>query len=77
MNATEHVETEEAAKNVIPGRLVRFSQETTRVGAPGCCNVPGQPRVEMVREGDLLKAIDVICGCGQRMRLRCVYDSPS
>jgi hypothetical protein len=66
--------TDEIIKAVIPGRLVRVSDESARVGAPGSSAPAGQPRVEMVREGDLLRAIDVVCGCGKRIRLRCVYE---
>ncbi|HYV39002.1 MAG TPA: hypothetical protein VE988_25175 [Gemmataceae bacterium] len=66
--------TEEILKAVIPGRLIRVSDEAARVSAPGSSPPAGQPRVEMVREGDVLRAIDVVCGCGKRIRLRCVYE---
>jgi hypothetical protein len=34
----------------------------------------GEPRIELVREGEVIQAIEVICTCGQRIRLRCSYD---
>jgi hypothetical protein len=74
MNSLVHPGGEDCATNVVPGRLVRVSEEAARVGAPASCAEPGSPRVELIRDGELVKAIDVICGCGQRIRLRCVYD---
>jgi hypothetical protein len=62
------------AKNrvVIPGRLVRDGQDVVKVSHRGQSSVP-EPRVELIRRGDEVEAIEVICGCGERIRLRCVY----
>jgi hypothetical protein len=57
---------------IVPGQCVRITGETTRVRIPGQCTSP-EPRVELIRNGELVEAIDVTCACGQRMRLRCVY----
>ena len=77
MNSTASIEGDQVGRGVIPGRLVRVSAETAPVGAPAPVGQAGQPHVEMIRDGDILRAIDVICACGKRMRLRCVYnDSP-
>jgi hypothetical protein len=40
--------------------------------------VPGheprdQPLIELVREGDVVRAIDVTCPCGCRIRVLCEY----
>ncbi len=35
---------------------------------------PAGATVELVKDGDLVLAIDVTCACGERIRLRCVYD---
>ena len=62
---------EAAASSVIPGRAVRMTADTVRVGAsPGGAN---QPHVELIREGSLVTAIDVTCPCGRKVRLYCVY----
>jgi hypothetical protein len=73
MKSSGPTDQDESARGVIPGRLVRLSGEATRIGAPGLCPPGGVPQVEMIRDGDLLQAIDVICTCGKRIRLRCVY----
>jgi hypothetical protein len=73
MNSTEKVDGDEVGRGVIPGRLIRVSGEPAYVGARGVTEEPGQPRVEMIRDGDVLRAIDVVCSCGKRIRLRCVY----
>jgi hypothetical protein len=73
MNSTENANGDEVGRGVIPGRLVRVSGEPALVGARVLTNEPGQPKVEMIRDGDILRAIDVVCACGKRIRLRCVY----
>jgi hypothetical protein len=35
--------------------------------------VSDEPRIELIREGDLIRAIDVTCSCGKRIRLVCEY----
>ena len=67
----EH-ETTRASHAIVPGQCVRLTGETARVTIPGQCNSAG-PSVELIRDGDVVRAIDVTCGCGQRIRLRCVY----
>jgi hypothetical protein len=73
MKSPENVDSHEVGRSVIPGRLVRVSGEPAFVGARAVTDEPGQPRVEMIRDGDILRAIDVVCSCGKRIRLRCVY----
>lgn len=33
------------------------------------------PRVELIREGDIVTAIDLTCTCGETIRLWCSYES--
>lgn len=73
MERLEKVDDEHIARAVVPGRCVRLSGETARVVIPRPAG--GEPHIELVREGNLIKAIDVTCTCGQRIRLRCVYES--
>ena len=35
------------------------------------------PTIELVKEGDVVRAIDVTCACGQIMRLWCQYETNS
>ena len=32
------------------------------------------PRVEVIREGNLVRGVEVICACGERVRLRFDYE---
>ena len=76
MQFPEHVEVEAGGRGVVSGKLVRVSGEPALVGAPLACGAPGHPTVEMIRDGDVLRAIDIVCKCGTRMRLRCIYSKP-
>ena len=54
------------------------SQTTSarKVGVPagnGC----GEPRIEVVRDGDVVCAIDVHCACGEQIRIVCNYETAS
>jgi hypothetical protein len=72
MEAGERSEGKYGSRSVVPGRCVQVSGETARVGVPGAANL-SEPRVELIRQGDVIQAIDVTCTCGKRIRLRCVY----
>ena len=64
--------TESQGRNVVPGQLVQVAAQTARIMIPGAAPLP-EPKVELIRSGDTIQAIDVTCTCGQRIRLRCVY----
>lgn len=76
MEHPEPQEGEALRRAVIPGSCVRVSEETTPVGTPRHLPV-GTPHLELIREGDVIRAIDVTCSCGQRIRLRCTYPGDS
>jgi hypothetical protein len=59
------------AGTVVRGTCVRVSGEAARVGLPG--QEPAEPRIDIVRKGDIIQAIDIVCGCGQHIRLHCLY----
>jgi hypothetical protein len=62
------------AGTVVRGTSVRLSNDSARVGVPGQ-EPPPEPRIEIIRSGDVIQAIDVICGCGQHIRLHCRYEN--
>jgi hypothetical protein len=66
-------ELENAKQAVIPSQCVRFSRETAHVSVPR--RGGAEPKVELIKSGDRIRAIDVTCSCGQRIRLRCDYAS--
>jgi hypothetical protein len=57
---------------VVRGTCVRVSSDTARVGVPGQEPI-AEPRIEIIRNGDVIQAIDILCGCGQHIRLHCLY----
>jgi hypothetical protein len=69
MNTTRDRRERDRSRNVIPGPLVRVIPQAEHVGVPP----EPAPVVEPIYEGDTVLAIDVCCGCGRRMRLRCEY----
>jgi hypothetical protein len=60
---------------VIPASRVNRAGQPRCVGAVESEDKPGAgPLVELVREDGVIRAIDVTCSCGERIRLRCTYD---
>lgn len=72
MNAGEEREGLSACRHVIPAQCVRVSGEPARVPVPGVTE-SAEPKVELIRQGDVVQAIDITCSCGERIRLKCVY----
>ncbi|MBI5757320.1 MAG: hypothetical protein HZA46_02235 [Planctomycetales bacterium] len=62
------------AHPVVSGSRVRRSDEMAKVGEPHALSA-GQPIIELVKESEVVKAIDVTCSCGQKFRLWCDYES--
>jgi hypothetical protein len=59
---------------VVPGSRVYRSAEVAHVGVgPG--HQHESPVIELVVEDDVVRAIDVTCACGQKMRLWCSYEA--
>jgi hypothetical protein len=63
-----------AANNIIPASHIRLLGESLPVGAPGA-EPCAEPQVNVIRDGDVVRAIEVVCTCGQRVVLDCVYGS--
>ena len=59
-------------RGLVPGTSVRLSDVPARVGAPE--PVPAGPTIELVRSGEVVRAIDIVCPCGQHIRLHCLYE---
>jgi hypothetical protein len=61
-----------AAPAVVTAERVRVAGEAVRIGAPAR-DRGGEPAVHLVREDGVIRAIDVTCRCGERIRIRCDY----
>lgn len=58
---------------VVPGNRVVRSAEVAHVG--GRPEVTSHtPSIELMSEGNIVRAIDVTCTCGQKMRIWCSYE---
>jgi hypothetical protein len=66
--------THPATSTVIPASHIRMVGEPLSVGAPGA-EACAEPQVNVIRDGDTVRAIEVVCTCGQRVVLECVYTS--
>lgn len=58
---------------VVPGSRVVRSTEVAHIGGrpePACPTAT----VELVSEENVVRAIDVTCACGQKMRIWCSYN---
>lgn len=64
--------TREMSRSVVPGHRVVQTSELARVGIPHT-HAGGQTNVELIRDGDVVKAIDVTCSCGEKIRIWCSY----
>lgn len=59
---------------IVPGNRVRQSAELAPVGGPQQSESHGVT-VELVKDGEVVRAIDVTCACGQKTRVWCVYET--
>ena len=60
---------------VVPAGRITVSREVVRIGEslPAGHAPHGEPRVELVREGGVIRLIEVTCSCGEVIRIRCEY----
>ena len=58
---------------VVAADRVTVSDAAVRIGAPRPGEEHGEPKVQLVREDGVIRAIDVVCRCGERIRIRCDY----
>jgi hypothetical protein len=57
---------------VVSAPAVRESEARVTIPVPGH-ECGEEPRVDLVREGDIVRAIDITCPCGRRVRVLCEY----
>jgi hypothetical protein len=60
------------ANNVIAARHVQVAAEPLALVAPGA-EACAEPQVNVIRDGEVVRAIEVVCPCGQRIVLDCIY----
>ncbi len=60
---------------VVPAPHVRESASRVTVPIPGR-HCEEEPRIELIREGEVVRAIEIACPCGRRVRVLCEYPGP-
>ena len=60
------------------GRVIRQS-DLSDPSESGSVSIPTgvehqQTQVNLIREGDVIREIEVTCSCGEVLRLNCLYD---
>jgi hypothetical protein len=73
MEQMKRIEKEGINPAVVPQRLVRLLDEKARVIVPHKGNAC-EPQIELIRDGKVIRAIEITCLCGRRMRLQCEYE---
>jgi hypothetical protein len=64
----------EFSHSIVPGHRVVQTNEVARIGGPQAhAHASTQSTVELVRDGDVVQAIDVTCSCGEKTRIWCSY----
>jgi hypothetical protein len=65
-------EGQHSSGRVVSAQRVRDSGQRVRVPVPGheAC---AEPVIEVVRQGDVVVAIDITCPCGRSFRVVCDY----
>jgi hypothetical protein len=63
----------EGLGNIVHNRRIRVDEQSARIPLPGI-TPPADPRVELVREGGVVKSIIVRCSCGRGTQLVCDYE---
>jgi hypothetical protein len=58
---------------VVPADRVKVAPDVVPIGAPRPGEARGEPRIQLVREDGVIRAIDVHCSCGEWIRIRCDY----
>lgn len=70
---TRGFERHAAHSVVVPGDRVVRSAEVAHIGGRPELPPPA-PSIELVTEADIVRAIDVTCSCGQKLRIWCSYE---
>jgi hypothetical protein len=63
------------ARAVVRGSSIRVAEDSSVVGRPRTREaVKPEARVELIRENGVIRGAEVVCGCGERIRLRFDYE---
>jgi hypothetical protein len=61
---------------ILSGRRVRLATQPVAIGHAATepeLKTPAGANIRLIRDGDVIRAIEVTCTCGERILLDCVY----
>jgi hypothetical protein len=58
---------------VVSAARVRVAVESVRIGPPRQADGAPEPKVQVFHENDVIRMIQVVCTCGERICIRCDY----
>ena len=58
---------------IVPRTRVRVAKEPRPVGAGCPMEDKDEAQIILIRDGDTIQAIEVICTCGKKTRLNCIF----
>jgi hypothetical protein len=59
--------------SAIPSAAASATPNASRTAPPAAPSSHGSPTVEVVKEGDKVVRLIVVCGCGERVEIECLY----
>ncbi len=65
------------ARTILSGDAISFAEEPAIVGRPASVPKPThkhEVKVELIREGDIVRVIELTCSCGEKHRIRCDFE---
>jgi hypothetical protein len=68
--------TKSHAGNIIPAQQIHFAKPAEKKAAPVETTptvANHQPQVTLIKDGDVVRAIEVLCSCGEVLWLDCKY----
>lgn len=59
---------------VVAANRVQVAAQAVRVGQARAEAERSEPTIELVRDGEVVRAMDITCSCGEHIIVRCDYD---
>jgi hypothetical protein len=74
-------ETSSSSGKIIPAQFVRMHEAKAKTAAPrlvpqDCAVKLNEPKIVLHKDGETVRAIEIVCTCGAVIRLDCEYEQP-
>lgn len=66
-------------RTILSSAAIRLAEEPAIIGRPMALAKPApapkhEVKLELIREGDVVRVIELTCSCGEKHRIRCDFD---